>query len=311
MITIEDFDRNKNILSKKVVGVRVDSIIIENGAKIDKLFYKDEKLHEIWSCSKLLVAMAVGIAIDKQMSVGDTPITLETKVYPIIKNLVNISSNNNVLKIKQWTIKNLLTHTTGYEGQMMSERFIVNIDKNKLLDYALNYNIPNNVGTRFAYNDVEAFIISVFFQEAFGINLSEFIDEHIFEKIGITNYKWDNYGKYCPGSTGLLLKHTDFHKIGQLLLRGGKYDDIQVVPATWMNEMCSIKLKTPLAFKPERVLPKIGTGYFVFTSRDGFIFRDGWDGQLVIVNQQRNLLITILSSEPEMSNVTEILRGLI
>ena len=75
--------------------------------------------------------------------------------------------------------------------------------------------------------------------------------------------------------------------------------------------MCSIKLNTPSAFKPERVLPKIGTGYFVFTSRDGFIFRDGWDGQLVIVNQQRNLLITILSSEPEMGNVTEILRGLI
>ena len=34
----------------------------------------------------------------------------------------------NLSKIKKWTIKNLLTHTTGYEGQMMSEKDIINVD---------------------------------------------------------------------------------------------------------------------------------------------------------------------------------------
>ena len=37
-------------------------------------------------------------------------------------------------KIKEWTIKDLLTHTTGYESQMMSERFIQDIDKDKLVE---------------------------------------------------------------------------------------------------------------------------------------------------------------------------------
>ncbi len=63
----------------------------------------------------------------------------------------------------------------------MSERYIKDIAKNKLLDYALNYDMPHGVGTRFAYNNIEPFILSVFFQEAFNINLSEFINNEIFK----------------------------------------------------------------------------------------------------------------------------------
>lgn len=97
---------------------------------------------------------------------------------------------------------------------MMSERFIENIDKDKLLEYALNYKIPYDIGNGFAYNNVEPFIISVFFQEQFGINLCNFINENIFSKLDIIDFRWDNYGKYCSASTGLYLSHNDFHKIG-------------------------------------------------------------------------------------------------
>ena len=60
-----------------------------------------------------------------------------------------------------------------------------------------------------------------------------------------------------------------------------------------------------------RVLPKIGGGYFTFISRDGYVFRDGTNGQYIILNKDKNLLITIMASEKEMKNVTEILRDLI
>lgn len=120
--------------------------------------------------------MAIGIAIDKGM------VTLDTFIYPSIKDIVDIKNKSNLEKIKKWKIRNLLTHTTGYESQMMSERFIKDIDENKLLDYALNYDIPYNVGIRFAYNNVEPFVLSVFFQETFGINLTDFINENIFKK---------------------------------------------------------------------------------------------------------------------------------
>lgn len=311
MINIEDVTKSIDILSKTLQSLNIDSIFIEQNGKTEKYFYKEEQLHELRSCAKLLVAMAIGIAIDKGLSIAGEPLTLNTKVFPIIKDIANIINKSNINKIKEWTIKDLLTHTTGYETQMMSERFIQDIDKDKLVDYALNYDIPYEVGTRFAYNNVEPFILSVFFQEAFNQNLTDFINENIFKKLNVLDYKWENYGKYCPGATGLYLKHSDFHKIGQLLLNEGKYDNNQIISSNWIKEMCSMKLETPSTYKSERVLPKIGIGYFTFISRDGYIFRDGSNGQYIILNKDKNLLITIMSTEKDMKNVTEILRNLI
>lgn len=299
------------MLSKTLPSLNIDSIFIEQNGEVEKYFYKNEELHEVRSCAKLLVAMAIGIAIDKRLEVLGETLTINTKIFPVIKNIVDITNKSNIEKIQKWTIKDLLTHTTGYESQMMSEKYIQDIDRNKLLDYAVNYDIPYEVGTRFAYNNVEPFILSVFFQEAFNQNLTEFIDENIFKKLNILEYKWKNYGKYCPGATGLYLKHSDFHKIGQLLLNEGKYNNIQIVSSSWIKEMCSMKLETPTVYKSERVLPKIGIGYFTFISRDGYIFRDGSNGQYIILNKDKNLLITIMSTEKDMKNVTEILKNLI
>lgn len=311
MINIEELKENINKVSNSVSSLNIDSIFIEQNNSIDKIEFKKEQLHELRSCAKLLVSMAIGIAIDRHFKVDDEELTLDTKVYPTIKQIANIKIENNIEKIKNWTIRNLLTHTTGYETQMMSERYIENIDKNNLLDYALNYDIPYEVGSRFAYNNVEPFILSVFFQEAFNINLSQFINNEIFKKMNISEYKWDNYGKYCPGATGLYLKHSDFHKIGQLLLNDGLYNDKYIIPKWWINEMCNLQLETPSAYKPERVFPKVGIGYYTFISRDGYVFRDGSNGQYIIFNKKQKLLITIMSSEKEMKNITEIFRDIL
>ena len=310
MIDINKIKENVDTITKKV-GLNIDSIFIEQNNNLEKVIYTNENLHELRSCTKLLVSMAIGIAIDDKMLVNGVPLSLNTKVYPSIEKIVNIKNENNLLKFQKWTIKNLLTHTTGYESQMMSERYINGIDKNRLLDYALNYDIPFEVGIRFAYNNVEPFILSVFFQETFGMNLKDYINEKIFKKLNIKDFKWDNYGRYCPASTGLYLKHSDFHKIGQLLLNNGKYNGEQIIPENWIKEMSSMQLETPTAYKPERVLPKLGIGYYTFISRDNYIFRDGSNGQYIIINKDKRILITIMSSEKDMKNVTEILRGLI
>lgn len=311
MIDINIVKENVNTLSKRLDSLNIDSIFIEQDDKLDKVFYKEEQLHELRSCAKILVSMAIGIAIEDKMLVDGIPLSLDTKVYPSIEKIANIKNENNLVKIQKWTIKNLLTHTTGYESQMMSERYIKDIDKNKLLEYALNYDIPFEVGSRFAYNNVEPFVLSVFFQETFGISLRDYINEKIFKKLDIEEFEWENYGKYCPASTGLYLKHSDFHKIGQLLLSNGKYNRKQIIPEKWIKEMSSMQLETPFAYKSERVLPKIGIGYYTFISRDGYLFRDGSNGQYIIINKEKNLLITIMSSEKDMTNITEVLRNLI
>lgn len=116
MIDIEIIKDNVSSLSKKLSGLNIDSIFLEQDGRLDKVFYSEECLHELRSCSKLLVAMAIGIAIDKGM------VTLDTFIYPSIKDIVDIKNKSNLEKIKKWKIRNLLTPTTGYKSQMMSER---------------------------------------------------------------------------------------------------------------------------------------------------------------------------------------------
>lgn len=292
-------------------NLKIDSIFIEHNGNIEKYFYNKECLHGLWSVSKLLTAMAVGIAIDKKLLINGEPLNLNTNIYSCIKDKVNITKSENLSKIKLWTLKDLLLHATGYEKQMMSERYIVDIDKTDLLKYALNYDMPYDVGIRYVYNNVEPFIISVVFSECLGVNLGDFINKNIFEKIGIEEYNWENYDKYCPAATGLYLKHTDFHKIGQILLNNGRYKNEKIVPEYWIKEMCKMQIDTPNDYKETRVFPKIGAGYFTFISRDGYVFRDGKYGQYIIINKEKDLLITILSSEEDMKKITEIFRDIL
>ena len=95
-VFIEDIANNKNRLSKVLSSLNIDSIFLEQSGKIDKIFYNDDNLHELRSCAKILVAMAIGIAIDKKMLVDGEPLSLQTKVYQTIKNVTNITNKNNM-----------------------------------------------------------------------------------------------------------------------------------------------------------------------------------------------------------------------
>lgn len=285
-------------------NLAIDSFYIQNDDNLTVII-DSEKLHELRSCSKLLVAMAMGIAIEKDL------FSLDENVYEYLEKFINNDKNRE--KIKQWTIRTLLTHTGGYDRMLLTNKEIEenNLDKAKMVEYALNYDIVNEPNTNFVYNNVEPFMISVLFKEKHNIDLEEYIKENIFDKLEIKEYEWERYGEYCAGATGLYLLPKDFHKIGILILNDGSFKNVQVIPANWIKEMTKIQIDTPHLVKKERVFPKYHAGYFMFISRDGFVFRDGIHGQYLLINKDRKLLISILSSEKDNGRATEMLRGIL
>ena len=285
-------------------GLSIDSLYIQSKDSLNVIINSD-KLHELRSCSKLLVVMAMGIAIENNL------FSLEENIYNYIEEY--ITNDNNREKIRKWTIRTLLTHTTGYDKMLISNKEIVdkNLDKSKLLEYVLNYDIVSEPNTTYTYNNVEPFIISVLFKEKHNIDLEDYIKTNIFDKIEINNYSWERYGEYCPGCTGLYLLPKDFHKLGMLILNDGVYNDVHVVPKKWINEIIKKQIDTPHLVKPERLFPKYGAGYFTFISRDGYVFRDGTNGQYIIINKNKKLVISIMSSEKDMSKITEIFRNIL
>ena len=304
---IEEILKNKErVFNKNGESVNIDSVMIFDNGKVEQHFYHADDLHEMRSLSKVVLALAIGVAVEEKM------MTLDTLVYPYIKDLAIIKEEN-VSKIKKWTIANLLEYSGGHIGMFLCKKDIKEkgLQEKDYLSYVLNYDIPYEAGEVSEYNNGDIFVLSVVFQKITSEKLSDFARRKIFEPLGIVNFVWEEYDGYTAGATGLYLTNQDLFKVGQMMLNKGVFAGKQIVPKWFVDEMCKSKIETPNAFKPERVLPKIANGFVMHISRDGYVFKDGTHGQYLILNFEKNLLITILSEEKDMSCVTEILRGVI
>lgn len=298
------------ITKAKELNVKIDSIFVEENNNLDRYIINDIELHELRSCSKILIAMAYGIAIEEKFvcKLTNEILTLDTKIYSTLLSIYKSKMDD---KIKSWTIKSLLTFRTGYDKMLISAKQLKDADSSNALEILMQTPIVNDVNDKFVYNNAEPYLLSIFFQENFGMNIADFINERIFKPLEILNYTWLRYGKYCAGATGLYLNHNDFHKIGTLLMNNGCYLDKQIIPKTWIKEMIKPQVACPDYYKPERVLPKLMAGYFTWISRDNIIFRDGSEGQYIICDFNNNRLITIMAQEKDMAKVSECLRGLL
>ena len=301
-------DLGKYIENIKQQNVAVDSVFVSENGKQKNCVLNSVELHQLRSCSKIFVAMAYGIAMhEKLVCKNGEVLSLDTKVFSTFEKLVN----NIPEYVKDWTIRTLLTHSTGYEKMMLNEKHIQSLEGTNYLQHLFDLPIKYKPNTHFVYSNVEPYLLSVFFQENFGKNLSEFVNEKIFLPMGINKYSWKNLGEYCAGATGLELSHDDFHKLAQMFFDDGEFNKKQIVPQNWILEMKNTQFDCQDYYKKERFVPKISAGYFVWQSRDGIVFRDGADGQYIICDKKNNLLITIMSTEKDMAKVTECLRGII
>lgn len=298
---------DKFIENAKKLGVCVDSVVVEENGIAQERVVNKFGLHQLRSCGKILIAMAYGIAINDKLKVSGGYLSLDTKVYETFKRIENDTPD----EVKEWTIRTLLTHSTGYQKMMMNASQVKDMDKFKLLPYIFETPTKYSANAHFTYNNVEPYLLSVFFNENFNVDISDVINERIFMPLNIKNFTWTKYGNYCAAATGLFLNYKDFHKIGKLLLDFGRYEGQEVVPESWIKEMTQPQIECPDYYKPERVLPKCAAGYFTWISRDGIVFRDGSEGQYIICDYKNNRLITIMSTQKEMNVVTECLRGLI
>ena len=51
MVDINKIKKNIDSLSKEIGSLNIDSIFIDQDGILDKVFYKDEQLHDLRSCS--------------------------------------------------------------------------------------------------------------------------------------------------------------------------------------------------------------------------------------------------------------------
>lgn len=265
----------------------MDSLIIyskEEGILFNKT---DDKKINVRSIAKLVTSLAFGVLIDK--SNGD--FNEETLVYDILRDRVDISNKKNIDNLKNIRVKDCLSHTMGYRDIILMSKDIENHQKDKLLDYALNYPLYFKPGVEFLYSNAGYYVLAAVMEEYLDSNLYDFINENIFDKLEIKNPRRDRYGKYLAGATKLYLNAEDMLKLGKLVLNNGYYKDEMIVSPSFIEKMTQKIYKNDKDYRDESYLSDDFYGYSIWTGKDDIMYASGSGGQYVIILKKEGIII--------------------
>lgn len=237
-----------------------------------------EKQHKIYSVTKSILSIVVGIAIDKgYIENVNTPID---HYFPKL---------NNTREKQKITIKHLLTMTSGIHwpgnGDMIPSKDWVN--------FVLDQPIDNPPGKEMVYSCGSSHLVSAILQKATGLNTEEFSRNQLFTPLGITDYNWNHDAQgIAIGGFGLTLRTEDMLKIGELYLNKGRWKSKQIVPYRWIEESTGPKVKVD------------GTTSYAyhwwnetFDGRIGRMFlASGYEGQYIIVAPDHQLVAVFTSN---------------
>ncbi|WP_311376518.1 serine hydrolase domain-containing protein [Anaerococcus lactolyticus] len=267
--------------------LEMDSLIIYSRDK-GILFHdsKDEKIN-IRSLAKLVTSLACGILIDK--SNGD--FTEDTLIYDILKDKVNISNKKNLSRLKEIRVRDCLTHTMGYRDIILMSKDIGNLDKDRLLEYALSYPLYSKPGEEFLYSNAGYYVLSAVMQEYLAYDLYNFINDNLFSKLGIINPCWDRYGNYLVGASKLYLCADELLKLGKIVIDDGIYDGERIVSSEWTRAISSRFYKNDKDYIDRTYLSDDYYGYGIWTGKDGVTYSSGAGGQYLIFLKKGGIII--------------------
>jgi CubicO group peptidase (beta-lactamase class C family) len=230
----------------RVFFKNVESLIVySQGEIIFEKYYNNfnkDSLHQIQSQTKSIVALLMGIAIDKgYIKSENEPVSLFFPAY---------SNSSDKLK-SSVTIRDLLTMSAGFEWEEMipfddPKNDNMNMFRSgKWLNYALSRPMAKKPFSEFIYNSGCPMIIAGIIEKATTIKLDDFARTYLFEPLQIKKYRWqkDSTG-FCHAGGGLFLKPMDMLKIGVLVMNNGKWENQQLISQGWIKKATSSYLST-------------------------------------------------------------------
>jgi CubicO group peptidase (beta-lactamase class C family) len=289
-------------------NLNMESVICTDAEGTKSHYFQEPGLVNLRSIAKPIACLAFGVAIEQGLVLDGVDITLETPIWRFISSYARIEDRGNLLSWQRVTFRDLLRVTLGHDKGLMFSKDIKGRDPGTFVDYIVNYPVAGEVGRDFIYSNAGTFVLSTLVTECLGVQLDEFVSERVLEPLGISEFRWDRYGKYSAGCTGLWMRNEDLHKIGILLMRDGVWNGQQVVPAWFVEEMRTPQVPAPThRYVADRAFPKWSYGLNLWICEDGDYYCDGTDGQYLIVLPRRGRVVTSLGFQPDTVPVSDAL----
>jgi len=269
----------------------IDSVIvIRNGyLVVDATVYpfdQDTK-HIIHSCTKSIVSLLIGIAIDRGY--------IEDLQTPVLDFFPGRTVDNMDANKEKMTLENLLTMTSGFKCR---DSYIYRWSGlNKMreskdwIQFMLDLPMVETPGTTFEYCNGSSFLLSAIIAETTGISALEFAKKYLFGPLGITDVIWPtNHQGINIGWGELRMLPQDLAKIGYLYLWGGQWDGEQIVPSSWVEDSTRKHISATL---------EDGYGYQWWVDDSGIYMALGYGGQFVFVVPEKDMVVVFMSDLSE------------
>jgi CubicO group peptidase (beta-lactamase class C family) len=268
---IEDIEKN----NWEVYGVEV----YKQGKIIHSYGDICENIHEIYSATKSVLSIAVGIAYDNGL------IDLDKSVLDYLPaTKLSKLSMEQIETFKLITIKRLLTMSVG--------NLPFRPESDSYLDFSLSCKINNTKEKVFHYSNISAYLVGVALTTALGRDVGAFIEDKIFAPLNITQYEYGHSPEgYFYGASLMKLTVHDLSKIGILLYNNGIYKDKRILSEKYVKIATSV----------QQANKEYGYGYLIWKYKDGFSINGKW-GQRCFCLPDQELIITYMAHMEDNSN---------
>jgi len=246
-----------------------------------------EKIHDMRSVTKSVMGLLIGIAIEKGFIQSIDQTVGKFFIGTVLDTLDPIKA--------QITISNLLTMSCGLEwheldgGNSYSQWY----RSGDHVKWVLDQQFIHDPGNGFNYNTGSIYLLSVILSLATGQSALEFARTYLFEPMNISTSDWTFVpvnGIYNNGGAGLSISPHSMFAIGNLMLNGGKCDEVQIVPENWVTECIT-----------EKNITNIGNpygehyGYLWWVGQangHNHFYGMGWGGQFIVCVPDHDLVVT-------------------
>ncbi len=223
-------------------------LIVRNGYLVLEEYFAGRQadgLHTLQSVSKSFTSALVGMAIDQGKILG-----VEEKVLTFFPGMKDI--RNRDARKEAMTLGDLLTMRSGtdyHEGHSGTPHAQLNRLDRGWDRFVLNRPMVRSPGSRFRYDSGGVILMSAILKSRTGMHADAFADRYLFPRLGISQRRWfKNRDGHPHTGGGLYLRPQDMAKFGLLYLRGGRWEDQQLISADWVNE----SLKKHVEFQDSR-----------------------------------------------------------
>jgi len=260
--------------------------------------YHKDSLSNSFSVSKSILSLLVGQAIEEEF-IG----SIDDKVVKYLPEF-NHDGNDAI------TIRHLLAMSSGLGWDENDKTLFSPITEmyygKDVYKQTVSLTRAEQPGVHFSYASCNAQLLGLILEKATSMPLSFYAASRLWIPLGARNYAlWSkddrgNTKSFCCLNTIA----RDLGRIGQMMLRGGEWNGLQIIPSGYLDSATSV---AP-GLRDEANKPNDKYGYmFWITSHKGHkvVYARGILGQYLIIVPDRKLVIVRLGKQRDEHKINE------